>query len=81
MLPSVCSFGKRNKCSIDFMWVYMSWKPFDYFGEEMEEIKIKSVFAKSIGLLLQYFYSDITVLLYHALLYMPIEIRKYLWNK
>ena len=53
MLPSVCSFGKRNKCSIDFMWVYMSWKPFDYFGEEMDEIKIKSVLAKYTGLLLQ----------------------------
>ena len=59
MLPSVCSFGKRNKCSIDFMWVYMSWKPFDYFGEEMDEIKIKSVLAKSIGLLLQYVHYDI----------------------
>ena len=56
MLPSVCSFGKRNKCSIDFMWVYMSWKPFDYFGEEMDEIKIKSVLAKYTGLLLQHSY-------------------------
>ena len=74
MLPSVCSFGKRNKCSIDFMWVYMSWKPFDYFGEEMDEIKIKSELAKYTGLLLQYFYSDIDIAK------IPIEIRNYLWK-
>ena len=75
MLPSVCSFGKRNKCSIDFMWVYMSWKSFDYFGEEMDEIKIKSVLAKYTGLLLQYFYSDIDILAKILL-----EIRNYLWK-
>ena len=40
----------------------MSWKPFDYFGEEMDEIKIKSELAKYTGLLLQYVYSDIDIL-------------------
>ena len=37
----------------------MSWKPFDYFGEEMDEIKIKSVLAKYIyfitAIFLQFF--------------------------
>ena len=73
MLPSVYSFGKRNKCSIDFMWVYMSWKPFDYFGEEMDEIKIKSVLAKSIGLLLQYVHYDIAKI--------PLEMKNICENK
>ena len=53
----------------------MSWKPFDYFGEEMDEIKIKSELAKYTGLLLQYFYSDIDILAK-----VPIEIRNYLWK-